>query len=145
TAVRFLRANAEKYHINKERIGALGYSAGGHLVAMLGLAGKDAGFDGTGYPDESSRGPTGVGFFGPTDLTKYGNDESAQNSTFAPLFGGRYKDKPEAYKNASPINYISKNVAPILILQGTKDWLVRPDQSRELYKKLKDAGAHAEL
>jgi acetyl esterase/lipase len=145
TAVRFLRANADKYRINKERIGALGYSAGGQLVAMLGLAGKDAGFDGTDYPNESSRVQAVVDFFGPTDLTKYGNDESAQNSTFVPLLGGRYKDKPEAYKNASPINYVSKNAAHFLILQGTKDWLVSPDQSRELYKKLKDAGAHADL
>ena len=145
TAVRFLRANADKYHINKEHISALGYSAGGHLVAMLGVTGRDAGFDGKDYPGESSRVQVVVDFFGPTDLTKYGNDESAQNSTFAPLLGGRCKDKPEAYKNASPINYVSKDAARFLILQGTKDWLVSPEHSREFYKKLKDAGAQPEL
>jgi acetyl esterase/lipase len=145
TAVRFLRANASKYHIDKDRIGALGYSAGGHLVALLGLAGKDAGFEGKDYLEQSSKLQAVVDFYGPSDLTKFGNDESAQKSTFSPLLGGSYKDNPEAYKKASPINYVSKDAPPFLLLHGSKDWLVPPEQSRELYKKLKEAGAQPDL
>jgi acetyl esterase/lipase len=145
TAVRFLRANADKYHIDKNKIGALGFSAGGHLVSLLGVAGKDAGFEGTEYADQSSKVQAVVSFFGPTDLSLYGNDESAENSTFVPLLGGRFKDKPEAFKNASPITHVTKNAPPFLFLHGTKDWLVPIAHSRSMYKKLKDAGASAEI
>ncbi len=145
TAVRFLRANAEKYHIDKGKIGALGFSAGGHLVSLLGVAGKDAGFEGAEYADQSSQVQAVVSYFGPTDLSAYGNDDAAENSTFIPLLGGRFKDKPDAYKNASPITYVSKDAPPFLFLHGTKDWLVPIKHSRIMSKKLKDAGVPAEL
>jgi acetyl esterase/lipase len=145
TAVRFLRANAEKYHIDKNKIGAMGFSAGGHLVCLLGVTGKDAGFDGKEFADQSSKVQAVVSYFGPTDLSAYGNDESAQNSTFGPLLGGRFKDKPDAYKNASPIAYVTKHAPPFLFLHGTKDWLVPIEQSRSMCKKLKEAGVRAEL
>ena len=145
TAVRFLRANAEKYHVNKDKIGALGFSAGGYLVCMLGTADKEAGFEGTEYLDQSSRVQAVVDFFGPTDLSAYGNDDSAQNSTFAPMLGARFKEKPELYKKASPISYVGKANSPFLILHGTKDWLVPIEQSRTMCQKLKDAGVAAEL
>lgn len=145
TAVRFLRANASKYHLDKDRVGALGYSAGGHLAALLGVAGQDAGFEGKDGADQSSRVQAVVDFFGPTDLAKYGDDESAQNSTFTPLLGVRYKDKPEAYTKASPIAYVSKDAPPFLVLHGTRDWLVPPAHSRELCAKLKACGARPEL
>ena len=145
TAVRFLRANAEKYRIDKGRIGALGYSAGGHLVSLLGVAGKVDSFQGKEYADQSSKVQAVVSYFGPTDLTYFGSDESAQNSTFVPLLGGRFKDKPESYKNASPITYVTKDAPPFLFLHGTKDWLVPIEQSRTMCKKLKDAGVSAEI
>ncbi len=145
TAVRFLRANAEKYHVNKDKIGALGYSAGGYLVCMLGAADKDAGFEGKEYPDQSSRVQAVVSYFGPTDLCLYGADESAQNGIFKPMLGASFKDKPEVYKNASPITYVSKDDPPFLFLHGTKDWLVSIEHSRSMCKKLKEAGVPAEL
>jgi acetyl esterase/lipase len=145
TAVRFLRANAAKYHINKDKIGALGYSAGGYLVCMLGTTDREAGFEGDEYADQSSRVQAVVSYFGPTDLTLYGNDDSAQNSTFKPMLGARYKDKPDAYRKASPITYVSKDDPPFLFLHGTKDWLVSIDHSRSLCKKLREAGVAAEL
>ena len=46
TAVRFLRANAEEFGIDPDRIAALGFSAGGHLASLLGTADKSAGFEG---------------------------------------------------------------------------------------------------
>jgi acetyl esterase/lipase len=145
TAVRFLRAHTEEYHIDKNMFGALGFSAGGHLVCLLGVAGKEAGFDGKEYADQSSKVQAVVSYFGPTDLSAYANDESAENSTFVPLLGGRFKDKPEAYKNASPINYVTKDAPPFLFVHGTKDWLVPIEQSRSMCKKLKDAGVSAEI
>jgi len=145
TAVRFLRAHAEKYHVDKNRIGALGFSAGGHLVCLLGVVGKDAGFEGKEYADQSSKVQAVISYFGPTDLSAYGNDESAENSTFVPLLGGRFKENPEAYKKASPITYVTKDAPPFLFVHGGKDWLVPIEQSRSMYKKLKEAGVPAEI
>src|SRR6185312_1459837 len=53
TAVRFLRANAKKFNIDPERIAAGGFSAGGHLALLLGVAGKTD-FLTSEYPDQSS-------------------------------------------------------------------------------------------
>ena len=145
TAVRFLRANAEKYRIDKDRIGAVGFSAGAHLVGLLGTTAKTAGFEGDEYPCQSSAVQAVVSYFGPTDLTLYGNDESAQTSTFSPLLGASYKDKPDLYRKASPIAYVSKDSPPFLFLHGTKDWLVPIEHSRRMCKKLKEAGVEADL
>ena len=71
--MRWLRANAGKYRVDPERIGVIGFSAGGHLAAMLGVTGKDDGFDGTGgNPEQSSRVEAVVSFFGPTDFPARG-------------------------------------------------------------------------
>src|SRR6185312_16329435 len=67
--VRWLRANAEKYHINPQRIGAFGFSAGAHLACLLGVTSKDEGLDGNGgNAEQSSAVQAVVSFFGPTDL-----------------------------------------------------------------------------
>lgn len=68
-AIRFLRANAERYHLHPEKIGAWGGSAGGHLVALLGVTDATAGWDVGEYLAQSSRVQAVVDMFGPTDLT----------------------------------------------------------------------------
>lgn len=143
TAVRFLRAHSDKYHINKERFGALGFSAGGYLAAMLGVETNDPSFDGKEFADQSSKVQAVVDYFGPSDLTLYGKDEFAQNSTLEPLLGARFKDNPDVYKKASPITYVSKNAAAFLFLHGTKDWIVSIEHSRQMCKKLQEAGVKA--
>ena len=102
TAVRFLRANAAKYGIDKDRFAALGYSAGGHLACLLGLADETCGFEGKGCPEESSRVQAVVDYFGPTDLTGFAKDASAQRGIFGPLIGAKYPENPKAHERASP-------------------------------------------
>lgn len=145
TAVRFLRAHADRFHIDKDHIGAIGFSAGAYLVCMLGVTQKDAGFDGNEYPEQSCPVQAVVSYFAPTDLGLYRDDESAMKSTFEPLLGARFKDDPEIYKKASPITYVSKKAAPFLFLHGTKDWIVPIDHSRSMCKKLKDVGVEADI
>ncbi len=67
-AVRFLRAHAAQLRIDPNRIGAMGASAGGHLVVLLGTAGPGAGFDRGRYLDQSSRVQAVVDLYGPADL-----------------------------------------------------------------------------
>jgi acetyl esterase/lipase len=135
-AIRYLRENADKYSIDTAHIGALGDSAGGHLVALLGLCGKDLGWDVGQYLDQSSEVQAVVDYYGPTNLTKY----STNIDIFREAFGST-----EALRAASPIAYVSKNCPPFLIVQGNKDFTVYKEQSVELYNKLTSVGAQPAL
>ena len=61
------------------------------------------------------------------------------------MFGKACKTDPEIYKKASPMTYVSKKAPPVLMLHGTFDFIVPVIHSENMLKKLKDAGATAEL
>ena len=96
-AVRYLRGNAEKLHIDAEHIGAVGFSAGAHLSMMLGTMNKSDGLDDAGdFPDQSSKVQAVVSFFGPTDLTAEYPDIS--KAIVRNFIGGDIKELPDAYR-----------------------------------------------
>lgn len=137
-AVRYLRANAEKYHIDPEKIAAIGGSAGGHLAMMIGYSSDVPEFEGeSGNSGVSSRVQAVVNLYGPTDLT----DPLAHDVKSVINFMGKktYKDSPEIYKQASPITYVTKDDPPTLILHGTIDEVVQINQADLLVEKLKQA------
>ena len=144
-AIRFLRANAEKYKIDPNRIGVWGASAGGHLVALLGTTGDVKEFDKEPNLHVSSKVQAVCDFFGPTDLTKMSDFEStmdhdAPDSPESLLVGGPVQENKEACKLANPITYVSKDDPPFLICHGDKDMLVPHNQSVLLNAALKKAG-----
>lgn len=148
-AIRYLRANAEKYHINPERIGCWGSSAGGHLVALLGTSGGVEELEGNGgNPGYSSRVQCVVDLFGPTDFLEIGKFPSnlrhfAADSPESRLIGGPVLENPEKCKAANPITYVDKDDPPFLILHGDKDMTVPFNQSELLYAALQRAGVEA--
>jgi acetyl esterase/lipase len=145
-AVRWLRANAKKYKIDPDRLGAVGYSAGGHLACLLGVTDKADDLEGSGgNPDESSRVQAVVSFFGPTDLSKRWWAKEVETANLVPLLGGTLEEKPATYKQASPAAYVNKNAAAFLFFHGTEDKTVPLSQSQALADKLKEAGASARL
>ena len=128
-AIRYLRANCKKFNIDPNQIGAVGYSAGAHLSMMLGTMDKEDGFEGKGgWPDESSKIQAVVSYFGPTqlDASDIPPDSVPLVSTF---IGGSLQEKPEAYRQASPLTYVSSDDAPMLLFQGTSDPLVPYSQA----------------
>ena len=139
-AVRFLRANAEKYQIDKARVGAIGASAGAHLSMLLGVMDKEDGLEGDGgSPDESSKVQAVVSFFGPTDLA--GDDTPAATYQYiTPFLGGTLKEKPDVHRQASPLTYVTSGDAPILLLQGTKDPLVPHTQAYKMADAMTEKG-----
>jgi acetyl esterase/lipase len=140
-AVRWLRANAEKYHIDPSRIGATGASAGGHLSLMLGLTDQSANLEGDGgNTDQSSRVQAVVNVFGPTEMAS-AQSKSTLHWLFRLFLDGTPEESPENYKAASPLTYVSSDDPPVLTLQGDLDPIVPVDQATRLDEAMKAAGA----
>lgn len=121
-AVRFLRAHAEEYRIDPNRIGAWGNSAGGHLALMLGMVGPEAKLEGDGpYLDQSSLVQAVVSDSGPIDLLhQYQHDQVA--GVIGMFLGGPPESsRIDTYRTASPANYITKNTPPLLLIYGVDD------------------------
>lgn len=134
-AVRHLRANAETYNIDPDKIGAFGGSAGGHLVNLLGVTDASAGWDSGPYEDVSSSVAAVVEFFGPADLRIpfEGNGEELMKNAFG----------QESYEDmgfASPVTYVTPNDPPFLIFHGEEDSLVPITQSELFVEALQSAG-----
>ena len=154
-AVRWLRAHASEYHINKDRIGVMGDSAGGHLVALLGTSGGVKELEGHvgKYLDVSSRVQCVVDWYGPTDMSVFFRQAKDENifkphpekSPLAELFGGMPADKPDLVRLANPVAFVSPDDPPFLIQHGDKDTLVPVAQSEMLADALKKAGVEVEI
>jgi acetyl esterase/lipase len=145
-AVRWLRAHADKYRIDAERIGTVGVSAGGHLACLLGTADEKAGLEGNGgHAQFSSRVQAVVSFFGPTDFTRKHWGKEIEEFFFIPFLGVTFEQDAEPYKKCSPIVYVRRDNPPFLFFHGTEDSLVTIDHSEKLCKKLQDTGVPAKL
>jgi len=149
-AVRWLRANSNRYGLKPKRIGVWGSSAGGHLVALLGTAGDVKEFDKGRDLNVSSRVQAVCDYFGPTDFTKMSQFPSkirhdAPDSPESKLIGGSIQENKEACQRANPITYVTKDDPPFLIVHGDKDQSVPHNQSQLLYEALKKAGVQVKL
>jgi len=146
-AIRWLKANAKKHNLDPDRIAVWGTSAGGHLVAMLGVSadvkklegkiGKNLKFD--------SRVACVINWFGPTDMLTIGKYPSrlkhdAPDSPEAKLLGGAIHENKAAARNASPVTHVSKGDSPVLTMHGTEDQTVPFNQGERIDEALVKAG-----
>ncbi len=146
-AIRYLRANADSYQIDPDRVGVWGDSSGGHLAALVGTSEGVEKFKTADHKNQSDGVSAVVDFYGPTDflqMSKYPStvDHDAANSPESMLVGGPIQENKEKVREANPITYISKDrtLPPFLIMHGDQDELVPFNQSVLLYNALKGAG-----
>jgi acetyl esterase/lipase len=138
-AVHWFFNNGENYGYDPNRIALIGGSAGAHLalLAAYGWKNPSARKDSTDVQEHGHRIKAVVDIYGPTDLTT----EYARNHKLVTSFiAHSFKDAPELYKEASPIQYLDKSDPPTMILHGTSDDLVPISQSDLLKARLDTLG-----
>ena len=136
-AVRWLRAHAEKYNLDPERMGGYGNSAGAHLVAILGLVKPDAGLEGDGpYQDQSSLLQAVCASATPTDFNLFPRPRATD-----PKFANDKYDGAKLATLSSPLTHVRKDAPPFLLIHGTADRTVNVKHSDTFAEALKKAGA----
>ncbi len=164
-SIRFIRSKASQYQIDPNRMGICGASAGGHLSLMQGTAGTLGQSEAKDPVDrESSRVQAVACFFPPTDFLNYGQTgeiaigRGVLKNYHAPFDFHEYDKSVNAFvpitneerileigKNISPVNHVSKDDPPTLIIHGDADKLVPIQQAELIIAKFQAAGVPCEL
>lgn len=147
SAIRFLKANAEQFGLDKERFGIWGDSSGGHTVSFVGITGDEYPNEGT-CQEENCSVRCVVDWFGPTDISEMsyypsGMDHHSADSPEGFLIGQKdVLENPELAQKTNLMNYLSaeKPIPPFLIMHGSCDNVVPFNQSVLFYEKLKSLG-----
>ncbi|WP_454197764.1 alpha/beta hydrolase fold domain-containing protein [Nocardia sp. Marseille-Q1738] len=124
-AIEFLRAHADEYGFDAERLGTWGDSAGGHLALMAAFTRKDV--------------AAVVAWYPVTDIVDM--DGAGGELPYSPWLGGWPSDMLERCAQASPITHVRPDAPPCLLLHGELDTVVPARQSEHLYTRLAEAGA----
>jgi acetyl esterase/lipase len=153
-ALRFLRSNAAAYHINPDKVGIWGGSAGGHLAGLAAAScGASFGAPAAG-PSECTQ--AFVGWYGVYDFTTIDSQRTANlaagtkpdptaNGAIEKLLKCEGAACADAMAKASPVTYVDKSDPPMLLIAGDKDQTVPYQQSVEMNDRLKAAGVTSEL
>lgn len=160
-AVRYIRAHADEYGVDPNRIGILGDSAGGYLVEMAGATNGEKTFDKGDWTDVSSDVQAVVSIYGISDLMTIGEgfDAATQKVHESPAVteallvngpafrnyaGASIMADPKKAMAASPLGHIDDSEPPFFILHGAEDKLVSPMQSAKLYRALREKNVPAD-
>ena len=142
-AIRWLKANADQYGYDASNIAVMGNSAGGHLVAMLGVSADVPEMSGRLglHLDMDTRVKCVVDFCGPANLLTMVDQPSTMrhdtpDSPEGQLVGGYVRKRSKVALDASPQTHVSKADAPILVVHGDKDPLVPVQQARDFHEAL---------
>jgi len=151
-AVRFLKAHAEEYDIDKSRVCAWGTSSGGNTALLLGVTADDPAFETAEWAGESTKVQAVVDCFGPADMARlvanYDGTMPLDDTNILFTLGGKDSEKwLENLKLVSPAEYVvpDRDLPPFLILHGDADDVVPYDDSEAMHDKLIANGYQADL
>ena len=146
-ALRVLRRRASEFHASPARVAAMGYSAGGHLASLIGVAADETALDAApcDATGEDVRVQAVVSYAGPQDLRvngPYTQEQAEIVTNFLGVFPG---DDPALARLASPIAHVTAGDPPFLMLHGTDDPLVPVDHPRRMARALREVGTPASV
>jgi acetyl esterase/lipase len=151
-SIRWLRAHADEFGYDAERVAAWGASAGGHLAALVGVVDDVTDLAGEAYseaalakdvaPDASGAVQAVVDWYGVNDLAQTAGEPGTPEAL---LIGGPRSENEAAYEAASPVTHVSDDDPPFLLMHGRADEVVSVDHSRALADALAEAGVDAAL
>jgi len=137
-ALQWVRKNSDKYKVDPRRIGAIGYSAGGHLTALLATTGQPPSETNGNFDTRIQAAAAGGA---PTDFLNF--DDNGQWAEY--LMGGDLDEVPEKFRAASPVVFADPKDPPVFFFNGTADESVAVSWTEPLYKALQDAGVRTEM
>lgn len=148
-AIRFLKQNCEKYHVDPESVIIMGDSSGGHTSALTGMTANTELLDEPGKTVSCSVKGI-IDLYGAVEVTlPYGFpttlNHGLPDSPEGMLMGFNIRENPEAAKKANALSYVQEDYAPMLILHGTKDKTVFCGESVRLYEAMRDADKDVEF
>ncbi|SFR85717.1 Acetyl esterase/lipase [Halomicrobium zhouii] len=151
-SIRWLRANADEFGYDAERVAAWGASAGGHLAALAGVVDDVTDLAGEAYaeselakdvaPEASGAVQAVIDWYGVNDLSLTVGEPGTPEAL---LIGGSKAENEAKYEAASPVTHVTPDDPPFLLMHGRADEVVSVDHSRVLADALADAGVDAAL
>ncbi len=143
SAVLWMRRNAQRLKLNSNWIAGWGYSAGAHLVSLLGTTDSSAGFEGPdcGTDGVSTRIQLVIAGGTPCDLRPFPPEETM----LVDFLGATSGQDPKAYERCSPIVYVTEDDPPMFLYHGDADELVPLENASAMEKALQEAGVEVQL
>ena len=151
-ALRFISAHRKELGIDPNQIFTFGDSAGGHLAQMLLLSPSESLPGDPELAKHSYRTVAGGSWYGPCDFEDEQLFNHDDRKNFRDRFGPRIlgkdskpEDKLKLYREMSPINYLTKESPPLLMIQGDKDTTIPVKHAYHMQKKAEELKAAVEI
>jgi acetyl esterase/lipase len=140
-AIRWMRSNAKRFNIDRERIASLGVSAGGQLASLLGTTNCNTLFEGSDCNRKQCSDVQAVVNIDGTLAFKH--PESIEGKVAGEWLGGLYDENPKNWEEAAPLNHVDKQTAPVVFINSS---IPRFHAGRtDMIKKLDSLGIYSEV
>lgn len=144
-AIRWVRANADVYGFDPDKIVITGASAGGHLACVAGLSGNGLLEGGLGNNEHSSDVCAMIAYYPPADLRQLSEQGWIANRSIRELIGGPIDAKADNLKSATPMTYARADAPPLYLMHGTADHVVPYPHALSLSEAITTSGGRVEL
>ena len=118
-AIKFIKDNAKRFHVDPDKIAVLGCSSGGQMAALIGATNEDLAFEDAKYKSKSSSKVQAI--IDIDGILAFKHPESEEGEMAAFWLNGSYEENPENWKQASALNHANKNTPPTLFINSSFD------------------------
>ncbi|MTH16011.1 alpha/beta hydrolase [Flavobacterium sp. LC2016-01] len=118
-AIKFIKDNAKKFHVDPNKIAVLGCSSGGQMAALIGTTNDNTAFEDSVFKSKSSSKVNAI--IDVDGILAFKHPESQEGEMASFWLKGTYEDNPENWKNASALSHTDKNTPPVLFINSSFD------------------------